>query len=371
MPSIPTNAQDRTLPSPLAAGMHALLPHAPEGTQLFRDEVRRAVERQGGERALEERSDDLSSARRAGRAGGFERYRTSVEEARDQRARRGREGSEDTGQALAETPRVTEPERKSGSRTGAERGAPEREASPARHEAKDAVKSRSAESAGAPAATSGAPGAPGANGVTGATGPNPTTSADAARVSAASPRAAGPPASDGTVPFLAGARGERASARAGAAGAPAPATPDAALIDRAAEVLKQIRLSLKNGAKEVTVQLSPADLGRLSIRMRLTEGKLSTVVRVESQRTLELLERQAPELRALLAQQGFDAEQVDVGLGFGAQAWSPESGRDEYHARSGAGERDVSPAPQGAATESHDRNTMELANREGAVDTYA
>ncbi len=86
--------------------------------------------------------------------------------------------------------------------------------------------------------------------------------------------------------------------------------------DRAADVLRQVRVHLTRGMRQATVRLEPAALGRVAIRIALREGRATTEIRAERASTLEALERHLPELRATLEQQGIDAGEFDLGLGF-------------------------------------------------------
>jgi len=365
MTSIPTEAQAR--PTLAQALTNLVAPHVPESSQLFRQEVDRAVERQGGRDVLEDRLDQAADERRADRAGGFESYRSSVRDARESDRDRGRPRDEETGEALVDRSTTSEPERvakrsdRSG-RTEAERPTEERRPrSDASGRRADAANEPTA--AREPAATAAVQqGSQGANGVT--AGEGAKLAVNGARAAAA---ATARPA-EGTQAFLQGARPESA-VTAKTPGAAAPATPNAELIEHAAEVLQQIRFSLSRGAKEISVQLAPQDLGRLSIKLRVDDGRLSAVVRAENAQTLELLERQAPELRAILAQQGFDAENIELELGSTGDAGARAG-------EGGPGSEAGSDAPGSHATygleeEQTTESPTELRVSDGLVDTYA
>lgn len=91
---------------------------------------------------------------------------------------------------------------------------------------------------------------------------------------------------------------------------------EAEVDQRAAEILRQFRVQLNPGLRQATFQLSPAELGRISIRMRMGAGELSAVVKVERSETLDILRRHLPELRATLAQQGIETGDFELSLGF-------------------------------------------------------
>ncbi len=142
-------------------------------------------------------------------------------------------------------------------------------------------------------------------------------------------------------------------------------TPPAADLERADTILRQVRLSLSPALRSATINLQPADLGRVTIRLRVQDDAVSAVLRAESPETLGVLERHVPELRAMLAQQGFEASEFDLGLA-----------GDDGAAREGA-ERETNTAcdPQGASQEEEPTDLSTLARHvaaaEGGVDYYA
>jgi flagellar hook-length control protein FliK len=111
-------------------------------------------------------------------------------------------------------------------------------------------------------------------------------------------------------------RTQEARAQAAEPAAPARPTPQTLPPERAADILRQVRVHLAPGLRQATVRLEPATLGRVAIRIALREGRATTEVRAEQASTLEALERHVPELRAALEQQGIDAGEFDFGLGF-------------------------------------------------------
>ena len=141
----------------------------------------------------------------------------------------------------------------------------------------------------------------------------------------------------------AAASGEAAAPDASLAGAPAATSPasvageagssqpaastglvDPQWIDRAADVLEQIKAELRPGAQRLRIDLDPPELGHLVVRMAMRDGQVMAVVQAESAATLELLERQAPELHAALREvSGEDGE-----LSLELASRDPRAGRD-------------------------------------------
>lgn len=108
--------------------------------------------------------------------------------------------------------------------------------------------------------------------------------------------------------------GATKSARSAAA---TPRASEAAMLERATEILRQIRLHSTPDVKRLTLELEPAELGRLSIQLALRAGKLTAIVRAESAATLEALEQRENELQNVLAERGITADSMRFELGFG------------------------------------------------------
>lgn len=92
--------------------------------------------------------------------------------------------------------------------------------------------------------------------------------------------------------------------------------PDPAVLERAAEILRQIQLHAAPGIRRLTLDLEPAELGRLSVQLALRAGKVAAIVRGENSETLELLQQRESELLQVLAQRGITADAVRFELGF-------------------------------------------------------
>lgn len=122
------------------------------------------------------------------------------------------------------------------------------------------------------------------------------------------------------------------SAQAQAASAPPPPLPDAEA-ERVASILRQIRLQFTPGMRQVTMQLVPAELGRLTVKLSIRSGRLSGVVRADSKETLEMLEQHAPELRAALGREGFEAPDLkfDFEQGDADQGRTPFASQTQIH----------------------------------------
>lgn len=113
-----------------------------------------------------------------------------------------------------------------------------------------------------------------------------------------------------------------------------------------------MRLStLPDGAHEVSLQLSPENLGNLRIDLKLSGGRMDAVVRAESPEAREALLRDIPALREALASSGITLSSFDVSLAGGnspeqhapRQAGGWETGQGHRSRREG----DAESAPGG------------------------
>lgn len=177
-----------------------------------------------------------------------------------------------------------------------------------------------------------------------------------------SPDAASAPA-PGEAPASASAPAAKTAAAPAAQAAPA----SEAELERAAAVLRQLEAKLHPGLRRVRVDLDPPELGRLVIQVERHAGGLRAVVEAFSPATLDLLERQAPELRVALAQHGIEASQVALRLG----SHSSGTPRERQEPRALATARGARTTPA-AAIESRVPGGRALASLTSAgVDTYA
>ena len=267
--------------------------------EAFAAEVERAVQRANGGERQRERLDELESTRREARRAGFGRERESEGEAHAMEAVFRREHAPVQAELASVAVRPGE-----GSAPATEDGAPAASCSPC-------VETRP----GVPVDPAQRP-------------PVILPSQAAALASVALPRAApelAPPASvpapsSEIQPF------EPASlARAGgrtvrpAGSHPTPQGPDPAVLERAAEILRQIQLHATPHVRRLTLDLEPAELGRLSVQLALRAGRVAAIVRGENPETLALLEQREAELLQVLAERGIAAESVRFELGFGGQ----------------------------------------------------
>jgi len=118
-------------------------------------------------------------------------------------------------------------------------------------------------------------------------------------------------------------------------------TPNAALLDEAGEVvLPQVVRGLvalvRDGASEMRLQLQPADLGQIELRVRAMEGVVRGEITVQNQEVRHLLESQLSRLRTALSEQGLDLQDFDVGVAYDGRFSQPDSGGRETAGDGGA-----------------------------------
>ncbi len=135
--------------------------------------------------------------------------------------------------------------------------------------------------------------------------------------------------------------------------------------EAAADILRQVRVSLSSDMREASIQLAPEALGRVWIRMRVEQGVLSADVRAETAQALRALELHAPELKVALAQHGV----VPQSLAFSLQNSHTGDGPGRGHASNSRSPR-ASSASLALAPASVERALARQLSANG-VDTYA
>jgi flagellar hook-length control protein FliK len=111
----------------------------------------------------------------------------------------------------------------------------------------------------------------------------------------------------------------------------------AASNERAARVLEQVRLFVQPGMRRATLELTPANLGRIDVEISVDRGELAAHLRVDAVDTYEALQRHMPELRASLERAGLDVTQLE--LSFGARGENAPQQRQSGEGRALANAR--------------------------------
>jgi flagellar hook-length control protein FliK len=102
------------------------------------------------------------------------------------------------------------------------------------------------------------------------------------------------------------------------------------------QVALSIQRSLKDGGGNITLQLSPAELGRIHLKLKIDEeNNVQASVVVERPATLELLQRDMKALERALQEAGLKAGPGD--LSFSLQGGDPEAFAREFGSGSGNG----------------------------------
>ena len=80
------------------------------------------------------------------------------------------------------------------------------------------------------------------------------------------------------------------------------------------QVVRSMAALARNGVSEMRLQLQPADLGEIELRVRAVEGVIRGEVMVQNAEVKNLLDSQIERLRAALEAQGLRLEGFDVGV---------------------------------------------------------
>ena len=142
--------------------------------------------------------------------------------------------------------------------------------------------------------------------------------------------------------------------------APAPASPLRQIVDAISAQLpaapaaqaRPIPIPSEAGPlKILTLQLHPAELGSVVVRMRLQDGRLEMSLRTSREETAERLRKEGDLLSGLLREAGYEPEAVTIqGGGTGSGESGPRGQGFGAFAESQGGQHDGQP---GAATQDH------------------
>lgn len=143
-------------------------------------------------------------------------------------------------------------------------------------------------------------------------------------------------------------------------------TPNPAVLEEAGEVVvpqvvRGLVAMVRDGVSEIRIQLQPADLGEIELRVRAMEGVIRGEITVQNQEIRHLLVSQLNRLRTALADQGLDLQDFEVGVAHDGRFSQPESGGREAFGDGGSapwrsgrqsgGESAAAPLPRAEAVD--------------------
>lgn len=115
--------------------------------------------------------------------------------------------------------------------------------------------------------------------------------------------------------------------------------PGASVAD---QISVKISKALQAGTDKISIQLRPAELGRVDVKLEMThDGRVMTVVTAEKQDTLDLLRRDASELQKALADAGLQSGDMQFNLK-GEQQQRTADGDDQPNGNAGNAEPEAS-----------------------------
>lgn len=319
--------------------------------ELFEREVARASERAKGSEVQARHVNELESARRETRRSGFGRERTSPHEVRASEATLRPEHAPVSAQAAAQ-PALAQDEQPSPQQQPQEGHDP---LAPASSEASAPAQASAPANEGASSLPLPSVGVPGA-------APTPSAIPQAAAEASVAPASSAPAPEPVELAQMLRTSAPKAAKPAGAAAA--ANAPAAAVLERAAEILRQIELHATGDVKRLTLDLEPADLGRVSVQLALRAQRVTTIVRAQQPATLDALAQRKDELLAVLGRRGIAADSVRFELGFGGS-------RSGGYARARAASEAPPEQARVARAPSAPPSAIPHRVRSGRIDTYA
>jgi flagellar hook-length control protein FliK len=112
-----------------------------------------------------------------------------------------------------------------------------------------------------------------------------------------------------------------------------------------AEIFSQVESGLLqgayNGARRLTLQLNPEDLGAVTVILSFHQGELRAGIRTERAESAEILARQLADLKTSLEEQGIKVAELDVRASVSDNSFTGTwEGHEEHNLLRNAGERD-------------------------------
>lgn len=96
------------------------------------------------------------------------------------------------------------------------------------------------------------------------------------------------------------------------------------------QISVKITKAMQSGTDRISIQLKPAELGRVDVKMEMThDGRVMTVVTAEKQDTLDLLRRDSAELQKALADAGLTSGDMEFNLKGQEQQSAQSEGDDK------------------------------------------
>ena len=99
------------------------------------------------------------------------------------------------------------------------------------------------------------------------------------------------------------------------------------------QVIRSLATLVREGGAEMRLQLKPADLGEIELRVRTAEGIVRGEMMVQHPEVKQLLEHQVDRLKSALAAQGLELEGFDVNVDRDPKYFAAETGQNRRDGR--------------------------------------
>ena len=99
------------------------------------------------------------------------------------------------------------------------------------------------------------------------------------------------------------------------------------------QVIRSLATLVREGGAEMRMQLKPADLGEIELRVRTAEGIVRGEMMVQHPEVKQLLEHQVDRLKSALAAQGLELEGFDVNVDRDPKYFAAEAGQNRRDGR--------------------------------------
>jgi flagellar hook-length control protein FliK len=141
-------------------------------------------------------------------------------------------------------------------------------------------------------------------------------------------------------------------------------------LQRAEQMLDQLRVKLSPKVRQASLTLRPSELGRLMVNIEVKGGKLTASMIAEKPESLAALQQHIPELKAMLEHRGLEVQHIDLSLAQDGSSFDLNAGDNQSNGEGDNGPKPGSRADLGDDASLKQNLTRAIASEDG-LDLYA
>ncbi|MFW5799366.1 MAG: flagellar hook-length control protein FliK [Spirochaetota bacterium] len=107
------------------------------------------------------------------------------------------------------------------------------------------------------------------------------------------------------------------------------------------QLVRKAAINLKNDKSEIVIQLKPESLGKVKMKLSVSEGEITGKIIVESNEVKKIIQNNMNELIKSLEESGLSLDTLDISLGSGYEDFQLQHSDIEFGSMKGDGEEDA------------------------------